>query len=107
MKRQCLPETQAPEEEEEEEEESEFRAAVMQSLYDINSMISRIAVELVDQKEKMCDLHSMISALSPTQEIKKEDYERMVARSAKEAESLKKASDSLPTKRAKKEEPSS
>ncbi len=39
----------------------------------------------------------MISALSPTQEVKKEDYDRMVVRSTKEAESLKKASDSLPT----------
>lgn len=63
----------------------------------------------VQQKERMDDLHSMISALSPTQEVKKEDYERLVARSTKEAESLKKASDSLPTstnKRAKKEESS-
>lgn len=68
----------------------------------------------VQQKERMDDLHSMISALSPTQEVKKEDYERLVARSTKEAESLgvtardvRKATDSLPTKRAKKEEPSS
>lgn len=61
----------------------------------------------VNITNKLDDLHSMLSALSPTQEIKKEDYDRLVARSAKEAETLKKASDSLPTpKRAKKEESS-
>jgi len=82
----------------------------MEGFIDLQRLIGRIVDVMQEQKEKMDDLHSMISALSPSQEVKKEDYDRLVARSAKEAESLKKASDSLPTpsnKRVKKDEASS
>lgn len=76
----------------------------MEGLMVLEGQMLKLVEVAVQQKERMDDLHSMISAISPGLEVKKEDYERLVARSTKEAESLKKASDSLPTKRAKKEE---
>lgn len=66
----------------------------MESFIDLQRLVGRVVDVMLEQKENMDDIRSMISAISPSQEIAKEDYDRAVASSLK-AESVKMKEDSF------------